>query len=559
MTSRLAVYLPAGPMISADKPFGRMVANQELYAALLHHGGYDRLDFLTQEPTTAQDLRAALGVQAGGPELTAVPIITSKAGAAARAAGTLLRGDPDFHGLAWERRRLGAETAYSLAGLVHTLGPSGMRQKIAQAVTAPTQAWDAIICTSPSVRQVLERMLDGHADFLAERFRGVPPARPQLPVIPLGVDAAALAALADRPAVRASRRGEYGLADDEILILWVGRLSFFEKAYPQPMFRAVQEAAHTSGKRVVFVMAGWFPNGEQDRAAYAEAARAYAPDVDVRFEDGTDRARLGELWAAADIFLSLVDNVQETFGLTPVEAMAAGLPVVASDWDGYRFTVRDGVDGFLIPTLGGPAGGIGEAIANPHVLQVETYQSYVGTLAQATAVDVGCAARALVDLIASPDLRRRMGAAGRARAAATFDWPVVVGQIKALFGDLAERRAAAGQPAASRHRLNPVNGDPFVDFAPFATAVLTPSTRLSVRPGAGADDIARAHDVALDRKAAYHRTPLPLTFQAFGLIARGEAATVAEVTARFAPDVQGAMQLTLLWLCKLGILEWKAG
>ena len=50
---------------------------------------------------------------------------------------------------------------------------------------------------------------------------------------------------------------------------------------------------------------------------------------------------VGELWAAADVFLSLVDNIQETFGITPLEAMAAGLPVVASDWDGYRYTMRD--------------------------------------------------------------------------------------------------------------------------------------------------------------------------------------------------------------------------
>ena len=58
-------------------------------------------------------------------------------------------------------------------------------------------------------------------------------------------------------------------------------------------------------------------------------------------------------WASADLFLSLVDNPQETFGLAPVEAMAAGIPVIG-DWDGYRFTVSDGVEGFRIPTLAPP-------------------------------------------------------------------------------------------------------------------------------------------------------------------------------------------------------------
>ena len=62
-------------------------------------------------------------------------------------------------------------------------------------------------------------------------------------------------------------------------------------------------------------------------------------------------------------FLSLVDNPQETFGLAPVEAMAAGVPVVVSDWDGYRYTVSDGVEGFLIPTLAPANAGQGEELA----------------------------------------------------------------------------------------------------------------------------------------------------------------------------------------------------
>ena len=138
-----------------------------------------------------------------------------------------------------------------------------------------------------------------------------------------------------------------------------------------------------------------------------------------------------------------MDNIQETFGLAPVEAMAAGLPVVVSDWDGYRYTVRDGQEGFLVPTLGSPGGAPGELLAHLHSLELETYQTYVGAVAQHTAVHVGRAADALVALAESPELRARMGAAGQARAQALFDWPVVVGQVNTLFSELAERRAQA--------------------------------------------------------------------------------------------------------------------
>ena len=54
--------------------------------------------------------------------------------------------------------------------------------------------------------------------------------------------------------------------------------------------------------------------------------------------------------AAADLAVSLVDNTQETFGLSVAEAMAACLPVVASNWNGYRDLIRQGVDGFLVPS-----------------------------------------------------------------------------------------------------------------------------------------------------------------------------------------------------------------
>src|SRR6185437_9144143 len=136
-----------------------------------------------------------------------------------------------------------------------------------------------------------------------------------------------------------------------------------------------------------FAMAGWFPN-DGDRGFYEDAAKGHAPDVPVHFLDGNDQTLLGELWAGADVFISLVDNIQETFDITPVEAMAAGLPVVVSDWDGYRSTVRDGVEGFLIPTLGGPTSGLGVTMISRHLFEIMSYQAYVGEVAQYTAVHV---------------------------------------------------------------------------------------------------------------------------------------------------------------------------
>ncbi len=427
---------------------------------------------------------------------------------------------------------------------------------LAQHAIAPIYPWDALICTSPAVQDPLGGMFDQWTDYLAERCGGTPPPRPRLPLIPLGVDGAAFAAVADRTEARAGLRAELGVGEDEILVIWVGRLSYFEKAFPQPMFRAVDEAARAAGKRLHFALAGWFPGGEKDRAAYQSAASAYAPSIPVHVHDGNDRPLLDRLWAAADIFLSLVDNIQETFGITPLEAMAAGLPVVASHWDGYRYTMRDGVEAFLIPTLGGPEGLLGRALGARHTLLIESYQSFVGTVAQHTAVDVGRAAKAIADLAASPDLRRRMGAAGRERIRTAFDWPVVVGQYKDLIDELSAIRLAAAD-VVSRHTLDPVKGDPFRDFAGFATAVMDLRTTLSVRPGSGPQDLDRAEAQPLDMAYGFWRAPLPQARDALAFIASRGSTTVQAVIERVPAPERARLQLSLMWMCKLGVLDWR--
>ena len=554
LEGRLAILHPGGQGALGPNPFGKDVANLQLWQALAQHAGYARLDILISQGADPSGLvRSLLAEAPRGTEIAAERADISRAPAQA---GVLLRGQPDLADLAWARRRRASDRAYSLVGLVHTLAPPAMRQIIAACSTAPMFEWDALICTSPSVREDLEAMFAGWGAHLAERTGGRPPPRPSLPVIPLGVDAAAFATLADRPAARAGVRAELGLGEDDILVLWVGRLSYYEKAFPQPMFKAVQAAQAATGGRVVFAMAGWFP-ADQDRVHYESAARAHAPDVDVRFVDGNDRGRLGDLWAGSDIFLSLVDNIQETFGITPLEAMASGLPVVVSDWDGYRATVRDGVDGFLVPTLGGPSGGgLGARLLEGHTLGGFSYQAYVGAVAQHTAVHIGRATEALSALMRSPDLRRRMGAAGQARVREAYDWPVVARQVHALTDDLAAARAHAADPSA-RVAADPVKGDPFRTFAAFASQSLGLDTRLAAAPGASVEAVRAAGQVAtLDLGFPDYRAPPAICAHALQLLIDTGGATVREVLVAFPTPERRTVELGLAWMAKYGFVDW---
>lgn len=553
MGSRLAIYHPPGRMGLGQNPFGKDVANLELYRALARYGGHEQIDLVSNQPIEDQALSEGFFPDGRATaKIVGSSIMSLEAPAAA---GVLLRGQPDLSELAWSRRRTATDASYSLVGLIHTIAPPAMRQVIGSSMTAPVQEWDALICTSPSVRDAMAEMLGTWGDYLGERFGGTAKPMPRLPIIPLGVNAADIRAKAERGGARARVRADLGIERDEVLVIWVGRLSFFEKAFPQPMFRAVEEASQATGVRLHFALAGWFPNGDADRARYEQAARAYAPSIQVDFQDGNDPEVVADLWAAGDIFLSLVDNIQETFGITPVEAMAAGMPVVVSDWDGYRSTVRDRVEGFLIPTLGGPAGPIGQIMAARHGSGLESYQAYVGAAAQHTAVHVGRAAEALAELVRSPDLRKRMGAAGRSRVRETFDWPVVISQFGELFRELAGLRAAA-PIVPPIHRLNPLRGDPFADFAGFATQVLDVETSLRMRPGVSASDLERIMAVDLDSAFSAWRGSLEEAGLVLARIAAGEATTVKAVLLTFPTDRRRAVQMSLMWLAKLGLLEW---
>jgi D-inositol-3-phosphate glycosyltransferase len=67
----------------------------------------------------------------------------------------------------------------------------------------------------------------------------------------------------------------------------------------------------------------------------------------VTFTGRKQRNDLKFYYAAADVFITT--PWYEPFGITPLEAMACGTPVIGSDVGGIKFTVKDGETGFLVP------------------------------------------------------------------------------------------------------------------------------------------------------------------------------------------------------------------
>ncbi len=170
--------------------------------------------------------------------------------------------------------------------------------------------------------------------------------------------------------------------------------------------------------------------------------------------------------------------------MTPIEAMAAGLPQVVSDWNGYRDTVRHGIDGFRVPTVMPPPGA-GEELARRYYFSRDSYHEFTGCASQATAVDVGRCVEAFTELIGNVGLRRKMGDAARQRARECFDWAVIIKAYQELWRELARQRTQSQECAPRRPDSppHPLHEDPFAAFAGYPTAALAADStiRLSAR------------------------------------------------------------------------------
>jgi hypothetical protein len=399
-------------------------------------------------------------------------------------------------------------------------------------------------------------VLSEWSGYLADRLGAAePPAagRLQLPVIPLGVDCAAFA---DDPAAGSALRRKLGIADDAVAALFLGRLTATAKAHPLPMYRGLEAAARRTGRAVHLLLAGWFEHEAEDKQ-FRDMARAFAPSVTLHVLDGRDAALRPAAWSAADLFTSLSDNIQETFGLTPVEAMAAGKPLVISEWNGYRETIEDGVHGFMVPTLSMPPGA-GRDLARRYRTGQDAYGAYIGRTAQFTATDLAAAADAYTRLIGDDGLRRRMGDAGRRHAQANFDWAAIVPRYEELWAELAARRAADTASAAVRPgaAADPLRDDPATLFAHYPSRTLADSDRVAACADAPELDAiaAQALNIVANRMLLGRRE---LATLGDAIAAAGDAspAAVADLLAALPAERHDTARRTLVWMQKMGLVR----
>ena len=219
----------------------------------------------------------------------------------------------------------------------------------------------------------------------------------RIAVIPCGFDRGEFWPITKPFARRALR-----LAPNEPILLNIGRLA--PRKGLDNLVRGVARLARSHGILAKLIIVGG--NSDlPDPALTPEIARLQAIAEDegvgpqIVFTGRRAREFLKLYYSAADIFATT--PWYEPFGITPLEAMACGTPVIGADVGGIRFSVLDGVSGCLVP---------------PN--------------------DPDAFAERAADLLRDPERLREMGRAGIQRVQAQFTWPKVTRSVCAFYEEV---------------------------------------------------------------------------------------------------------------------------
>jgi glycosyltransferase involved in cell wall biosynthesis len=310
----------------------------------------------------------------------------------------------------WAAVELSRSLSLPVVQIFHAMGKTKRRHQ-AEADTSPPQR----IAVEVEVVRSADRLIaqcPSEAAELVDDY-GAEPGR--VVTIPSAVNAEVF-----RPVPQAEARERIGFPRNDPLVVYVGRM--LPRKDPRNIVRAVALLTGRGVPTRLLVVGG--ESAEPDRTATPEIgalqdlAAALGIADRVHFTGKRQADVLRYYYSAGDV--AVTTPWYEPFGLTPLECMACGRPVVGSAVGGITSTVVDGKTGLLIPPR-----------------------------------DPTALADALQRLLLHPEMRERMGRQARARVEAEYTWPLVARRTAALYETLLEPAPALAVSAATHEGGSP--------------------------------------------------------------------------------------------------------
>lgn len=338
--------------------------------------------------------------------------------------------------------------AFPVTGVTHALDTIKLHMSFMQILLARPKPFDAIVCTSKCAVDMLTKAFDHIRETFDSVYQAKLSASPALVQIPLGIPEEMF-----RPQDRIECRSQLGIAPNHFVMLSLGRFSPRRKADLAPFLECVawlkeQPLNHHKLPEFTLILAG--AGRAPDLKLVQDMVDRLGLQKEVRIEGNVSSETKILLYGAADVYISLVDNYQETFGLSIIEAMAQGLPVIASDFNGYKELVAHQRTGFLIPTYVSSSHEPWEPLSA--LLNFTMLRFY---RAQKIAFDLEQLALAIMTLASHQGLRQEMGFRARTRAL-PYRWHSVIPRYEELWSEQKARAADWYRLAQSTNHLPPM-------------------------------------------------------------------------------------------------------